>query len=225
MHWGINLYFEALALISSIFFFLQKRNKVILYFIPFLFLTLTIEFIGSKYSQNSYYVKNIRYGMYNIFTTIEFLFYGYLFFKHFIKKRLKLIALIFLPVFTALVIFNILFLQGFSKTFNTYTFLIGSFFIVIFCCFFFYESVLPEKIDDQLMRQPFFWISSGLLIYYLGSVIINALFDYLTSNDLRLEGIKIYTIINNSLIIVLYLSFCISFFLCPNNKKISLSQS
>jgi hypothetical protein len=225
MHWGINLYFEAFALFSSIFFYLQKRNKIILYFIPFLFLTLTIEFIGSKYSQNLYYVKNIRYGMYNIFTTIEFMFYGFLFSRHFSKKTLKKIALYFIPSFATLSLLNILFIQGFSKTFNTYTFLIGSFFIVIFCCFYFYESVLPEKIDDQLMRQPFFWINSGLLIYYLGSVIINALFDYLTSNDLRLEGIKIYTIINNSLIIVLYLSFCIAFFLCPNNKKTSLSQS
>ena len=113
-------------------------------------------------------------------------------------------------------------LQGFNKTFNTYTFLLGSFFIVIFCCCFFYESELPDKIDQQLAKQPFFWICCGLLIFYLGSVIINALYEYLRTNDLREEGIRIYGIINYSLNVILYSSFCIAFYLCRDNRKISL---
>ncbi len=221
MQFGINLYFESLALLSAFFLYLQKRNKIQLYFIPFLFLTVLIEFIGAFFSTNLTYVQNVRFGMYNIFTTIEFLFYSFLFYIHFKKKYFKKLAIIFMPVFLSFSLLNILFIQGFNNTFNTYAFLVGSFFIVIFCCLFFYESVQPEKIDDQLSKQPFFWICSGLLIYYLGSVIINALFKYLTSNDLRTEGTKIYTIINNSLNVILYSSFCISFFLCRNHKKIS----
>jgi hypothetical protein len=124
-------------------------------------------------------------------------------------------------VFTLLVILNMLFVQGFNKTFNTYTFLFGSFFIVVCCCCYFYESVLPDKIDQQLSKQPFFWISSGLLIFYLGSVIINALFEYLRSNDLQAQGVRIYGIINHSLNVILYTSFCIAFYLCRNNRKIS----
>jgi hypothetical protein len=224
MHIGIYLYFEILSLLFATYFYQKKRNKMLLYFIPFLFLTVAIEVIGGGWTSYSWFAK-YRFAIYNVFTTIEFLFYNFLFYLHLKKKAFKKTILFFVPIFILLVIFNLTFIQGLNKTFHTYTFLTGSFFIVIFCCFFFYESVLPDKIDDQLSKQPFFWISSALLIYYLGSVIINALFDYLTTNDMRIEGIRIYGIINNSLNVILYSMFCIAFYLCPNNRKTYSSPS
>jgi len=220
---GIQQYFQVISLIASIFFYLQtqKRNKMLLYFIPFLFLTVIVEFIGGLYLS-----KGLRnYWMYNVFTTIEFVFYSLLFYTNFKKILFKKLIIIFIPFFIAFIILNMLFVQGINKTFNTYTFLLGSFFIVIFCCCFFYESVLPDKIDQQLSKQPFFWICSGLLIFYLGSVIINALFEYLRNNDLQAEGIRIYGIINNSLNVILYSSFSIAFYLCRDHKKTYSSQS
>ena len=214
---GIYFYFQVLSFIATTILFIKKRNKLLLYFIPFLFLTIAVECTGAWFVSKS--IRN--YWIYNVFTTIEFVFYSYLFYLHLKKPVFKKIVVWFIPVFVLLVILNILFKQGFNKTFNTYTFLLGSFFIVIFCCCYFYESVLPENIDQQLSKQPFFWISSGLLIFYLGSVIINALFEYLRSNDLQAQGVKIYGIINHSLNVILYGSFCIAFFLCRNNKKIS----
>jgi len=214
---GIYFYFQVLSFIATTILFIKKRNKLLLYFIPFLFLTIAVECTGAWFVSKS--IRN--YWIYNVFTTIEFVFYSYLFYLHLKKTVFKKIVVWFIPVFVLLVILNILFKQGFNKTFNTYTFLLGSFFIVIFCCCYFYESVLPENIDQQLSKQPFFWISSGLLIFYLGSVIINALFEYLRSNDLQAQGVKIYGIINHSLNVILYGSFCIAFFLCRNNKKIS----
>lgn len=217
MSFSIDLYFQVFSLFASIGYYFIKRNKLLLYFIPFLFTTVCIEFSGWWY-----FSKGVRnYAMYNVFTTLEFVFYALLFYSHLRKTLFKKIVLSFVPVFVVLVILNMIFVQGVNKTFNTYTFLLGSFFVVIFCCFFFYESVLPDKIDLQLSRQPFFWISSGLLIFYLGSVIINALFEYLRNNDLQAEGIRIYGIINHSLNVILYTSFCISFYLCPDNKKTS----
>lgn len=214
------LYFEILSFLISLTLYFKKRNKLLLYFIPFLFLTVIIEIIGSGLALTSWF-PNYRYAIYNIFTTLEFVFYSGVFFSQFRKPSFKKVVLFFIPIYIFLVIINLALIQGFNKTFHTYTFLLGSFFIVIFCCCFFYESVLPDRIDEQLSKQPFFWISSGLLIYYLGSVIINALFDYLTTNDMKIEGMRIYGIINNSLNVILYTSFCISFFLCPNNKKTS----
>ena len=189
-----------------------------MYFVPFLFVTVSVELFGWWYLSQG--VRN--YVMYNVFTTIEFLFYSYLFYLHFKKPFLKIIIIIFIPFFILAVMLNMAFIQGLNKTFNTYTFLLGSFFIVIFCCCFFYESVLPDKIDQQLSRQPFFWICCGLLIFYFGSVIINALFEYLRNNDLQAEGIRIYGIINHSLNVILYTSFCIAFYLCRDNRKTSL---
>ena len=217
----VYFYFELISLFTAIFFYQQKRNKILLYFIPFLLLTVIIELIGWKLALHIGYYKNI---MYNIFTVFEFTFYASLFYAHLKKPIFKRAVLLFFPFFILSALLNILFIQGINKTFNTYAFLLGSFCIVVFCCFFFYESVLPDKIDAQLSKQPFFWICSGLLIFYLGSVIINALFQYLTSNDLQIEGRKIYGMINNILNVILYSSFCIAFYLCPNNRKTYSSQ-
>ena len=212
----LYLYFELICLFTAIFFYIKKRNKLPLYFIPFLFLTVTVEFLGRWGAFPKGFGK---YSMYNIFTALEFFFYALLFYAHFKKMFFKRLAFFFIPCFFFAVGLNFIFIQGLNKTFHSYTFLIGSFFIIVFCCCFFYESVLPERIDEQLSKQPFFWICSGLLIFYLGSVIINALFEYLISNDLQLEGKKIYNIINRSLNVLLYSSFCIAFYLCRDNRK------
>lgn len=185
---------------------------------PFLLVTVGIEFVGRWATLPRGFGK---YAMYNIFTSLEFLFYTFLFYINVKKQSFKRLLQIFAPFYILAVIINLSWIQGLDKTFHSYTFLLGSFFIVIFCCCYFYESVLPDKLDQQLSKQPFFWICSGLLIFYLGSVIINALYEYLNTNDLQEQGRKVYNIINRSLNVILYSFFCIAFFLCPNNKKIS----
>ncbi len=182
---------------------------------PFLLLKVVVEVLGIWFSY-----KGIKYyWLYNMLTTIEFIFYSFLFYLHFRRPFFRKISFGFIPGYIICVALNLAFVQG-TMYFHTYTFLLGSFFIVVFCCFFLYESILPEHINQQLSKQPFFWICIGLLIFYLGSVIINALFEYLRSNDLQQEGKKIYGIINHSLNVLLYTSFSISFFLCRNTRKI-----
>lgn len=193
-----------------------------MYFIPFLFLTVAVELMGYG---GTFYKGFGKFAMYNIFTTLEFVFYTFLFLMHLKTPLFKKITLLFIPLYLLAVVLNLAFIQGLNKTFHSYTFLLGSFFMVVFCCCFFYESVLPDQIDQQLSKQPFFWICSGLIIFYLGSVIINALFEYLISNDLQSEGKRIYNIINRSLNVILYSSFCIAFYLCPSHKKTYSSQS
>lgn len=219
-----SLVFEIIAFFFAVAFFIQNRNKICMYFIPFLFITVVVELVGHWWNKSL--EESIgKFAMYNVFTAFEFLFYAFLFFLNYKKDVFKKIALIFIPLYLIAVVINLSFFQGLNKTFHSYTFLLGSFFIVAFCCCYFYESVLPDQIDQQLSKQPFFWICSGLLIFYLGSVIINALFQYLVSNDLQSEGKKIYNIINRSLNVILYSSFCISFYLCRNHRKTSSSPS
>lgn len=191
-------------------------------FIPFLLLTVFVEFIG--YLSVIYAVKEKNYWIYNVFTAFEFVFYAYLFMQYFKLPLLRKVAFYLIPLIIVFSICNFLFVQG-TEHFHTYTLLFGSFFLVLFCCCYFYEWVLPEQINQNLLKQPFFWVCVGLLLFYLGSVIINALYEYLRSSDMDEEGKHIYVMINRSLNVVLYSSFSISFILCRNNRKISSSQS
>ena len=217
---SVAFLFELIALITAIFCYKDLKATKMVFFIPFLLLTVFVEFIG--YLSVIYAVKDKNYWIYNIFTTVEFIFYAYLFVQYFKLPILKKVASYFIPLVIVFSITNYIFLQG-TEHFHTYTLLFGSFFLVLFCCCYFYEWVLPEQINQNLLKQPFFWVCVGLLLFYLGSVIINALYEYLRSSDMIEEGKHIYVLINRSLNVVLYSSFSISFILCRNNRKTSLS--
>ena len=219
---SLDFYFEVLSLLISIFLYKDLKTTKMVYFIQFLLLTVIAESIG--YLSVLYNVGNKNYRIYNIFNLIEFIFYAFLFYYNFKIPVLKKIVLVFIPLLLIFSLTNYIFLQG-PEHFHTYTLLFGSFFMVFFCCCYFYEWVLPEQITQNLLKQSFFWICVGVLLFYLGSVIINALFEYLRSSDMLLEGKKIYTLINKSLNCILYTSFSISFILCRNNRKNSLSPS
>lgn len=211
-----NLYLLVIASSFLVCLYLYKslKNTDLKYFLPFLLLTIIVELTGLWLNQQG--IKN--YLLFNLFTTFEFIFYAFLFYKHFRKNKFKALSLLFMPLYIIAVFINLMYYQGIEK-FHTYTFLLGSFFIVVFCCLFFYESVLPEYLENTLTKQPFFWVCTGLLLFYLGSVIINALFEYLRSFDMQIEGKKIYGTINQSLNVILYSAFIFSFILCRNNSK------
>lgn len=217
--YNIYLLVQASSFLVCILLYRSLKNTPFKYFLPFLFITLTVELIG-------YYLitKGLRnYTLFNFFTTLEFIFYSFLFSKHLKTTFFKKLTIGFIPFYAFMVFLNLQFVQGYNN-FHTYTFLLGSFFVVLFCCLFFYESVLPEHLDHPLAKQPFFWVCTGLLLFYMGSVIINALFEYLRSYDLQQEGKKIYGIINQSLNVVLYSAFIYAFILCRKTKKTYSSQ-
>lgn len=220
----LHLYLEITCLLTALYVYNDlKRNKGFIYFLPFILITVAVELVAKFGLTNTNIDKSVRYMLFNVFTTCEFIFYSWIFIIHLNNKTLKRIITLLIPLYVVLVALNIAFVQGIYK-FHTYTFLLGSFLMVVYSCFFLYESILPDSINIKLSKQPFFWVSIGLLIFYLGSVIINALFEYLTSAALGKQGTEIYSLINNSLNVVLYGSFSIAFILCRKNRKISLSQ-
>ncbi len=195
---------------------LKKTNLRL--FLPFLFLTMVIEGIG--------YVINVddsrKYPLFNTFTTFEFVFYFLIFSKHLKMPyyRYPVIAMIFIYPF--LVYYNLKYIQGFN-TFHSYTFLLGSFFMLLFCCFYFFESMREENLDELLPEHPFFWICTAYIMFYLGSVVINSLFQYLMSFDMESQGKRIYSTINQSLNLLLYSGYIYAFLLCHRKKKKSIS--
>ncbi|TAG13944.1 MAG: hypothetical protein EAZ41_01690, partial [Sphingobacteriia bacterium] len=182
---------------SSFFVCLGCYNSVkktqLKYFLPFLFITGIVE-------ATAYWIplKGIsKFNIFNTFTTFEFVFYFFIFSKHLKLPyyRYPVIAMIFIYPIT--VYLNLKYIQGFH-TFHSYTFLLGSFFMVLFSCLFFFESVRLENLHKMLPDQPFFWVCTAFIMFYLGSVVINSLFQYLMSFDMQSQGKRIYSIINQS---------------------------
>lgn len=216
---SLHHYVELFALLIAIIFYKDlSRHTAFKYFIPFLAITSIIEITSIGKDRPS---KNL---IYNFFLVGEFFFYSFLFYNNLQFLKLKKVIFYFFPCFVAYFIINILFVYGLHE-YHSYTSILSSFFIVIYICMFFYETILPQNSQIKLFLQPFFWVSVGLLFFNLGSVIMFAMLNFLSSNDLQNKGVVVFKTIIMSLNLILYGSFSIAFILCRNNKKMYSSPS
>jgi hypothetical protein len=91
--------------------------------------------------------------------------------------------------------------------------------MILFCCRFFYELLL-NPLEPKLRRDPMFWISTGILFFYLSDLSYDLLFHLLDKYAAG-DGRKVFQRINNNLILMLYSCFIIAF-LCKRNIRRSL---
>ena len=212
---NLNNYVELIALAVALVFYKDLlRHSIFIYFIPFLIITSIVEIAALGMDRP---VKNV---MYNYFLICQFAFYSFAFYKNLNLHKLRKFILFSFLVFLIFFI-GTAFSEGGLHEYQSYTSILTAFFIVIYICMFFYETILPKNSYTKLMTNPFLWVAVGLLFSKLGSVIIFAMFRFLSSIDLQNKGVVVFQTIIKSLNVVLYGSFSVAFILCRNNKKIS----
>jgi hypothetical protein len=108
---------------------------------------------------------------------------------------------------------NLLFFQGWLHL-NTYTELVACL-IMVFLSIAYYFQLLHNKEIISLKRDSVFWISTGLLIYHLGSTMGLLLINVM--NVYSLEKARNILLIIQSSAIIMYLNFSIGF-LCRMRK-------
>jgi hypothetical protein len=152
--------------------------------------------------------------LYNFFTVFYVDFYLYVLLSIVRKLKAKRVIAYLMMIFTLLAAANFLYSRELNQ-FHSFTYSIGSFGIVAVCSYYFLELFqLPHSVN--LMREPGFWICSGLIFFFscgfpiFGAVnIMNILPKVLVNN------IGILLAILN---ILLYTLFSIAF-LCRNNIR------
>jgi hypothetical protein len=209
------LWAELLCLAASIVFAARLKGSVFIWFIPFLILT-NIQEWGSRYGYMSIAGSNAV--SLNLFTTIEFIFYGWLFYNEAQSNaRRKKIVYLAIAMITGVVI-NMLFFQSPLK-FHSYSYLLGSIIIIIFCLWFFKDLMSGERFVE-LLSYRMFWVSSGLLFFYMGMFVCFTLFEVLSTQILTNYFI-IFNILMNVFNIILYTCFTISFLCRPKQTIIT----
>ena len=194
------IYSLAISIIAGLFASRKKNTKkYIRVFTVFLILSLLVEIIGDLRSYKR--LNNLL--MYNFFTGFEFTFYIWMIRNIVQNEKAKKYIFYILLFFPFLDLFNIFFIQG-IKHFHTITYAIGCLLIVLLCIYYFLE-LFQSSISVNLLRQPAFWICSGLLFYYCCSFPIFGLSNFLLS-------LPRVIIVNISTIIILLNIFLYSMF-------------
>jgi hypothetical protein len=147
---------------------------------------------------------------------ISFCFYIYILREVIRGQKAKRILLYCLLAFPLISAANIFLVQK-SGVFQTMTYSLGCLLVVAACIYYFLE-LFRNRYYVNLLREPAFWICSGLLFYSACSFPVYGLINFIS---FEIPVIHIILYILGFINILLYLSFTIAF-LCRLRTRKSL---
>lgn len=209
----LYFYFEAAAFLISVVFLYKFNTKPLRWFIPFLLLMLCVELTGMYLRKD---LKQVNTWLYNISIPIEYLFYGFIIGNLCLRGILKKLIFIATVAFGFFVIINLVCIQGFINL-NTNVLKAGSSLMIIFS-FLGLVDLFTDDNHDSLLKNPLFWICTGVLFFNTGEFLYNFIFDILLNKHWD-KTAKLFASINNKLIYVLYTCILIAIICSKKQAK------
>jgi len=121
----------------------------------------------------------------HLYTVLEFLFIG-LFYHHFFGNFFhRKIMPYTISGFIILAIINAIFIQGIFN-FNTYASGLEAIIIILLSLLCFYKMLI-ELDTREPTKQPIFWINSGFLFYFAGSLFVFILSNFIKGDNYLLS--------------------------------------
>lgn len=187
----LDLYLYILVLLVSSILIVVNIDKDQLffkshqYFAVLMVITSIVEVAGLI----STLFKLRNFAIYNFFLPFQAMFLAVIFFRNVSKSFLRRSIVVFLFLFPFAVLMNTIFFQGFTETFQSYTFLIGGLFMIYLSISYFYELFSnPVLAEIDILQLPFFWISTGMLFYFSGAFLWGGYVNFFIDNDYVLAG-------------------------------------
>jgi hypothetical protein len=195
--------FAGVAFLCSLISFLQPPvPRYLQYFSLYLFFDCSLNIIAeymAVHRQNNNPISNL--------SAVTSLCFFLTLVRGFIvrpkAKRFFLYTLIILPLLFAIDIY----IRKNTQVFQTITYSLGCLVVVAACIFYFWQ-LFQHTFYVQLVREPAFWICSGVMFYYVCSFPIYALINFITMDT---QAVYVFVIILDLVNIFLYLSFVIAF--------------
>lgn len=202
----ILFFLSFLSVLIYIFYYFKKSFEIKLkYFTLFLVFMLLFEVIADLV-HSVLELDNVI--VYNILTFLEF--NSLLFFikdiTHFksTKKVITRLTAVFNIIYFLSTIYYIVF-HSYLQIYNEIASISGSFMITIAIFLFFKDFINSDKIANY-KKSLSFWISSGLLIYYLGTIPITSIMNYMHGIKDKTEVIFLFNI-QYILLVIMYSVF------------------
>ncbi|MEW7288945.1 hypothetical protein [Aquimarina sp. 2304DJ70-9] len=209
---------ECIAAVTGLFFLFNHRIKGALRWFP-VFLTYIFlnDLIGLKTKPLFPNANNLI--LYNISTTITFIFIFYIYYQYCRKQTNKRLILLFLSLYIS-TLFIAGWIENYLHQLQSIPFLLGSLLLMTSIIFYYIELLKTEQ-TQEITRDLLFWISAGLLIYYIGKTPFRVVRDYYA--NLSMSDHSILFILNSILTIIMNSCFIIGFIM--NKKQLPLIKN
>jgi hypothetical protein len=182
--------------------------KIFFFFLTYTFLSELVATILMRKGINNHW-------WYNIYNYIRFPVFGFIYYQllksSFVKKFI--VGCLFCLPF--LFLLNISFYHSFLKL-HSLTIIAGCTFIIIVTTCFFYEQLKYTE-SENIFQNPFFWISTGLLFYFLVLMPFLGTINFL-NDRYRPIALQLY-FINRILNVLMYTLFIVAFFCTWQRRK------
>jgi hypothetical protein len=196
------------AIVGSIYFFKYKYT-FLKYFLFMLWLIVFVEFFAIYYVQKTGHNQIL----YNLYHSINFPFL-FILYRTYIKneKQRKAIG-VFIPIYLVFFFGNIFF-QNYFTQIQTIPFIIGALFTIISILFYFLEILNTDKVL-KVSENLLFWISIGLLLYFVGKIPLRIVKNYWK----EISNYQSYYIVEYILSIIMNICFIIGFIWSRKDKQ------
>ncbi|MDY8136774.1 hypothetical protein [Aquimarina sp. 2201CG5-10] len=195
------------ALVGTIFYHKYKNAPIIKYFIFFLWYVGINELVGLYIRQDD----GINAIIYNIYNVINFTFFFALYRHYLDKPKNKKIVLILWIFYLISFVINGFF-ENYLIKHQKFPYIIAAFFLIITIVLYFIEILNSEKVL-YTKKNLLFWVSVGLLLYFVGNIPYRIVRDYYK----ELADAKILFLARFALTIIMNICFIIGFIW--SNKK------
>ncbi|OAB78594.1 hypothetical protein [Cochleicola gelatinilyticus] len=190
---------EGLSALLAIVFYLKYKSTPLKYF-PILLVYVFITGLLGVYISRNMGPNNVV--IYNVFNVIYFLFFYYVFYNVIRKIRYRNWIVIGICLFLLSSIIN-LFYENFLFESQLLSYAIGAV-VLLFCIILYFIEVLTTSRILLVNQEIVFWISIGLLLFYVGYLPIK-----FTRNVYAFESANTYSTLRMvHLILVILMNTC-----------------
>ncbi|MBN8837407.1 MAG: hypothetical protein J0I09_09120 [Sphingobacteriia bacterium] len=210
-------YFQILSLLLAIVFYRGLKQFKLLGFIPFLAFVCFVELKTNHLSV----VGGTSGYLANYYLLASTAFYFPLLQSILKWQQVKKIVFWGIAMLVVIIVLlNYFFIQGRAK-FNNESFMLLSIVFSIFSMIAILKIALIDEDDKHKSSQlPYFIILSVTLLFFLGSLIVLGLYNFIIFKNITIFGKHLYNIVMPILNVIMYGGYSYVFYLCYNLTRI-----
>jgi hypothetical protein len=208
-------YFQILSLCVAIYCRKGLKACSLQAFIPLLLVVVISELTAMNFKAFGWQSNYIVYNFYLLLST-PFLFYlaGKMLF---LTRKESIIFNIVCILCMLLVVFNFIFIQGYTQ-FDSYSLSLIEIMIIVFSGLCLVRLTVFDQQELNFIKEPYFWINSLNLFFGLITLVVLSLQSYIQSNHVYIAHMTLYGAILPVVNAIVYAGYSYAFILCRTKR-------